>query len=127
MTFGRIIAMREEDPRTPLDIEVAQAMVKPFFFVIPKGARNADNAYKMIDYYMKAENLGRFTNAYPAYGPGNPKAIEYVEEKKRSSIITSPQNAPSVIFLHDDWWIEEDARGKTNTERVLERWLAWAR
>jgi putative spermidine/putrescine transport system substrate-binding protein len=127
MTFGRIIALRDDDPKTPLDMEISEAMVKPFFFVIPKGAKNADNAYKMIDYYMKAENLGRFTNAYPAYGPANPKAIDFVDEKKRASIITNPANAPSIIVLRDDWWIEEDASGKTNTEKVLERWVAWAR
>jgi putative spermidine/putrescine transport system substrate-binding protein len=109
----------------PMALDYNQALVKTDFEIVPKGAKNAANAMKFIAYISQPKNVAAFINAYPLNGAVNPKALTYVDPKLLPTLITSAANASKLIHVSDDWWAAIDDSGKSNFEKVLERWNEW--
>jgi putative spermidine/putrescine transport system substrate-binding protein len=124
-TFGRTIAVKREDPNSPLEIEFNQAMAKLAYWAIPKGAKHQRNAHKLIRFFCEPKNHAAFINAYPAYGPASKKSAEFIDPKNQELIISSPLNVSKLVMVNDVWWAEQDPSGQTNFERILERWNGW--
>jgi putative spermidine/putrescine transport system substrate-binding protein len=126
-TFGRAIASKQQNPKSPLEIEFNQGIAKLSYWVIPKGAKHVRNAHKFISFFCEPKNHAAYINAYPAYGPVSKKSTAFIDPKFEDIIITSAKNAPGIVMVNDAWWSEEDSGGKTNLEKVQERWASWAR
>jgi putative spermidine/putrescine transport system substrate-binding protein len=127
MTFGRVVTTKMEQ-EIPLDIEFSEGFAKFFYWIVPKGAKHPGNAHKYMSHFFDPKVYGAFMNAYPSYGPVLKTASEYIEPKFLDNLITAPKYADDVVLLTDKsdaWWIEQDASGVSNFDKVLERWNEW--
>jgi putative spermidine/putrescine transport system substrate-binding protein len=122
-TLGRLIAMKPQG--APVDVDFGQALAKIDYWMVPKGAKNYKNAMKFIAFYEDPKRLGEYANAYPVYGPINQKSVPYIDAKILPELATSPKHAGNLVYVNEAWWAEEDAGGKSNFERVLDRWNQW--
>ena len=125
MTYGRVIAIKLQGDPTPLEVEFNEGFAKIFYWVIPKGAKRPGNAYKLISYFLNPRNHGAYINGYPAYGPVSTAAAKLITPENLQHVITASHNLPNIVMLKDDWWIEQDQSGKTNFDKVLQRWKSW--
>jgi len=122
-SIGRMLATKERGG--PIDVEYNQGMAKMNYWGIPKGAKHPKNAMKFIAFYEEPQRLGQYANSYPALGPINTKAFPYVQATRLPTLATSPENWPKLAWVDESWWATEDATGKTNFEKVYERWNVW--
>lgn len=63
-------------------------------WVIPKGAKNVDNAMQFIDFMLKPENAKRVSEAYPYVQP-NTAAIDLLDDDFKSN---KAKNVPAEVF-----------------------------
>ena len=122
-TFGRIINMKGQG--APMDIDYGQALVKIDYWMVPKGAKNYQNAMKFIAFYHDPKRLGDYANAYPVFGPINKKSVPHIDPKVLAQLATAPVNADKIVYVDEAWWATEDSSGKSNYEKVLDRWNKW--
>lgn len=123
ISFGRIIATQLQGGAQHISCERNEAICAVYYWVIPKGAKNPVNAHKLITFAAGVDNAADFGNAYPSYGPVMKGVPERIKPENLKLMINAPGN--NVYYLNDGWWSEEDKAGKTNYERVLERWSQW--
>lgn len=122
-TFGRLIFMRIQG--APLGVEYGQALAKIDYWMVPKGAKHRQNAMRFIAFYMNPKRLGEYANAYPVFGPINKLSIAYIKAEVLAGLATSPKHADKLVYVNEEWWSAEDASGKSNFEKVLDRWNEW--
>lgn len=122
-SIGRMLATKERGG--PIDVEYNQGLAKINYWAIPKGAKHPKNAMKFIAFFQEPERLGQYANSYPALGPINTKAFPYVQASRLPTLATSPENWPKLAWVNEEWWSTEDGSGKTNFEKVFERWNVW--
>ncbi|GAA3680414.1 ABC transporter substrate-binding protein [Nocardioides ginsengisoli] len=115
---GRIYAAAKEGQ--PVANEWNQHLLSYDNLVIPKGARNAENAQKWMDWYIKhPEAQAAYTNA-TAYGPITKDALDHVKPDVLAELPTSPDNAPKRAAIIDySYWAE-------HYDEVSERLNEWA-
>jgi putative spermidine/putrescine transport system substrate-binding protein len=101
----------------PVDFVWNQAMAFPMYLAVPKGARNKDNAYKLISYMLQADNQGRYGNIY-YYGVANRKAYEKIPPSRGKLLTTFPENLPLQFVQDADWWGQ-------NAAAINDRWHRW--
>ena len=101
----------------PLGISYDGAALTYEAWVVPKGAPNADNAMKFINWALQPKPQGELTK-YVAFGPTNPKAIPFVDPKLRPLLSSDPENVKQGFLLNGDWW-------GPNLDKVNERWNEW--
>ncbi len=121
-TFGRVIALKAQQPNTKLEVEFNQGITKFAYLGIPKGAKHPKNAHKLIAFYCNPKIQADFINAYPAYGPVSKAAMQLIDPKNEDLVVSSKKNAPGLVMVNEEWWSAEDASGKSNFEKVLDRW-----
>ncbi len=112
---ARTYILREKG--APVDFVWNQAMAFPMYLAVPKGARNKDNAHKLISYMLQAENQGRYGNIY-YYGVANRKAYEKIPASRGRLLTTFPENLPIQFVQDADWWGQ-------NAAAVNDRWNRW--
>jgi putative spermidine/putrescine transport system substrate-binding protein len=122
-SIGRMLATKERGG--PIDVEYNQGMAKINYWGILKGAKHPKNAMKFIAFYEEPQRLGQYANSYPALGPINTKAFPYIDKARLPTLATSPENWPRLAWVDESWWAAEDSTGKTNFEKVYERWNVW--
>jgi putative spermidine/putrescine transport system substrate-binding protein len=115
---GRIYAAAKEGQ--PVANEWNQHLLSYDNLVIPKGARNAANAQKWMDWYIKhPEAQAAYTNA-TAYGPITKDALDHVKPEVLAELPTSPENAAKRAAIIDySYWAE-------HYDEVSERLNEWA-
>jgi putative spermidine/putrescine transport system substrate-binding protein len=119
---GRILSMRDQG--APVNIEWNQALLYGDVWVIPRGAKNYKNALRFLQFASSAKNQALFAAIYPV-APVNRGAYRYLSAAQAARLPTSPQNVSKVIVVNADWWAQMDASGKSNAEKVAERWRQW--
>lgn len=87
-------------------------------FGIPKGARNVDAAYRLIDFALRPEVQSGFAEVYPM-SPVVPAAYKHLP-REAADLASSPEHLYTGFDLDVGWWVE-------NKEAVTERWQEWAR
>ena len=122
-SIGRMLATKERGGA--IDVEYNQGLAKINYWSIPKGAKHPKNAMKFIAFFHEPERLGQYANSYPSLGPINTKAFPYVQAHRLPTLATSPENWPKLAWVNEEWWSTEDSSGKTNFEKVFERWNVW--
>jgi putative spermidine/putrescine transport system substrate-binding protein len=122
-TLGRLISMKQQG--SPLGVEYNQALAKIDYWMIPKGAKHQQNAARFIAFYLDPRRLGEYANAYPVFGPINKLAIPHIKPEILAGLATAPKYADKLVYVNEEWWSAEDGSGKSNFEKVLDRWNQW--
>jgi putative spermidine/putrescine transport system substrate-binding protein len=101
----------------PIGISYEGAALTYEAWVVPKGAPNADNAMKFINWALQPKPQAELTK-YIAFGPTNPKAMPLVDAKLRPLLSSDPDNIKKGFLLSGDWW-------GPNLDKVNEQWNEW--
>ncbi|WP_055710881.1 ABC transporter substrate-binding protein [Streptomyces torulosus] len=88
-------------------------------YAIAKGATNADNAYKLMDFALRAESQAALAKAFPS-NPSSPVAYAKLTEDERNALAGAPKYYDKGFDADVDWWLKNEAA-------VTKRWLEWAR
>ena len=101
----------------PIGISYEGAALTYEAWVVPKGAPNADNAMKFINWALQPRPQAELTK-YIAFGPTNTKAMPLVDPKLRPLLSSNPDNIKKGFLLSGDWW-------GPNLDKVNEQWNEW--
>ena len=97
-----------------------QGILHSSSFVVPRGARNAENAMRLIAYSASPRAQARLTD-YSLNGPANSKAYEFIKPEVARLLPTSPDNkAKQVVLAEFDWW----GKNFDAVEKRLQEWVA---
>ncbi|MFI2633008.1 extracellular solute-binding protein [Streptomyces collinus] len=88
-------------------------------YAIAKGAANVDNAYKFMDFALRAESQAAPAKAFPS-NPSSPLAYAKLSEDERNALAGAPKYYDKGFDRDVDWWLK-------NESAVTKRWLEWAR
>lgn len=119
---GRVASMKAQG--APLDYELNQALLYSDMWVVPKGAKNYADAMRFIQYISSAKAQAEFFAIYPN-GPTNNGAFKYLTAEQAAKLPTSPEYFSKEIVVNAEWWAATDGSGKTNRDKVVERWNKW--
>lgn len=123
LPIGRTLAMKARG--APVGAEYNQSLAKLDYWLVPKGAKHVKNAMRLIAFYHDPKRLGEYAHEYPVLGPINRKSFQFIDPKVAAQLATAPEHAAKLVYVNEEWWAQEDKDGKSNFERVLERWNQW--
>lgn len=121
-SHGRIVDLM--DKGGPVDFEWNQGLIQVDYWVIPKGAKNYQNAMKFIALASRAEPLANLCKQLP-FGPVNHRSFEFMTPEQARRLASYPDNLRKQVWINAEWWAKTDASGKSNVEKNLEMWNAW--
>ncbi len=105
------------DKGAPLAIEWNEAKRQLQALSIIKGAPNAANALRFIDFALQPKVQAELTR-YIAYGPTNKEAFKFVRPEDAAKQPSSPEHFAISFDQREDWWDD-------NLNEVGKRWQAW--
>ena len=103
----------------PLAYQLAGGRRQAQAYAIPKGAANADAAYKLIDYSLRPDVQANLAKIYPA-NPAVPAAYDQLTAEERKVLPGAPEYFGNGFDVDIDWW-------QQNETAVNERWREWSR
>ena len=112
---GRLQAVA--DKGAPLAIEWNEAMLQTQYWAVLKGAKNAENAQRFIDFACQPENQAALAKLIP-YGPSNRQAFKSIPADVAARLPSSPENRQKAFLQNGKWWAD-------NRAMVSERWSQW--
>jgi putative spermidine/putrescine transport system substrate-binding protein len=112
---GRLQAVA--DKGAPLAIEWNEAMLQTQYWAVLKGAKNADNAQRFIDFACQPDNQAALAKLIP-YGPSNRQAFKGIPADLAARLPSSPENRQKAFLQNGKWWAD-------NRAMVSERWSQW--
>src|SRR5499433_3743653 len=112
---GRLQAVA--DKGAPLAIEWNEAMLQSQYWAVMKGAKNAENAQRFIDFACQPEIQAGVAKAIP-YGPTNLLAFKGIPGDLAARLPSSPENRQKAFVQSGKWWAD-------NRAMVSERWSQW--
>jgi putative spermidine/putrescine transport system substrate-binding protein len=112
---GRLQAVA--DKGAPLAIEWNEAMLQTQYWAVLKGAKNAENAQRFIDFACQPENQAALAKLIP-YGPSNRQAFKSIPADVAARLPSSPENRQKAFLQSGKWWAD-------NRAMVSERWSQW--
>jgi putative spermidine/putrescine transport system substrate-binding protein len=112
---GRMAALQAA--RVPADISWPQGLAKRDCWAVPKGAKNRDNAMKLIAYTTMAVPMARLAMLIP-YGSVNSKSAEYIPAERQKILPSSPEIKAQLLTYNYDWWVD-------NRDAVVARFNKW--
>ena len=87
------------------------------FWITPKGAKNRENAQKLLAFYTRPEPEAEFVKAFPLGMPSR-KAYPLMPKETLALLPTSPGNVERQFRVDPAWWAK-------NVEEITKRWLAF--
>jgi putative spermidine/putrescine transport system substrate-binding protein len=109
----------------PIGMSYDQGMLYYDAWVIPKGAPNAALAHRFIEFTMRPEVQADFVRRYPV-GAVTPAANAFLTPEEQANSLSNPAIKGQMFEVDVGWWGAIDAAaGKTNLEKVYDRWAAW--
>ncbi|HUO62380.1 MAG TPA: ABC transporter substrate-binding protein [Terriglobales bacterium] len=105
------------DKGAPLAIEWNEAMLQTQYWAVLKGAKNAENAQRFIDFACQPEMQAGIAKAIP-YGPSNRQAFKSIPADLAARLPSSPENRQKAFLQNGKWWAD-------NRAMVSERWSQW--
>ncbi len=112
---GRLQAVA--DKGAPLAIEWNEAMLQTQYWTVLKGAKNAENAQRFIDFACQPEIQANFAKFIP-YGPSNRQAFKSIPADLAARLPSSPEHKAKAFLQNGKWWAD-------NRAKVSERWSQW--
>lgn len=119
---GRIGNLQKEG--MPLTIQWNQALLFADYWVIPKGAKNAENAQKFIQFITQPKPQAAFASSIP-YGPTNEGAYAFLDEKVAKQLPSHSSLIGKQVLFNPNWYAEKGPDGKTNLEKGVALWNEW--
>ncbi|WP_344394148.1 extracellular solute-binding protein, partial [Streptomyces vastus] len=114
---GRVADMKKQG--TPVERQLAGMRRQFQGYAIAKGAANADAAYQLMDFSLRAEIQANLAKAFPS-NPSSPLAYDKLTEDERNALSGAPKYYDKGFDADIDWWLK-------NESAVTKRWLEWAR
>jgi putative spermidine/putrescine transport system substrate-binding protein len=109
----------------PVGMSFRQGMLYYDAWVIPRGAPNADLAHRFIEFTLRPEVQARFSSLYPV-GAVTPAANDFLTPEQAAIALSNPELKRQMFQVDVGWWGALDpAAGKTNLEKVYDRWAEW--
>lgn len=102
----------------PLEFVWQGAVMTVDNLIVPRGAKNKENAMKLINWMSNAENQAKFAEA-TNIGPSNERALGLVSAEAKEKLPTTHFMNGELLRFGDDWWAD-------NIQAVDERMLTWA-
>ncbi|SFN78023.1 putative spermidine/putrescine transport system substrate-binding protein [Bradyrhizobium sp. Rc3b] len=119
---GRVSAANEQGAK--IGYTWNQGMLQYDTWVVLKGTKNADNAFKFLAFSARAENQAKFVQ-HILYAPPNSRAFEHVPSERAKLLPTSPE-ARKLQFVQDyEFWNTVSSNGKANNEIAVAQWERW--
>jgi putative spermidine/putrescine transport system substrate-binding protein len=112
---GRLQAIA--DKGAPLAIEWNEAALQVQFWGPLKGAKNAENAQRFIDFACQPQIQAAHAGLIP-YGPTNRQAFKHIPADVAARLPSSPDHKPKAFLHSAQWWAD-------NRSKVSERWSQW--
>lgn len=123
-SLGRIAQLKREG--APVDYTLNQDLLKRDYWVVPKGAKDAENAMRFIAFASEAKPLA-YVSVSQLDGPPNRDAFKYIPATVAKELPTYAENEKTAIYINDKWWAEIDPKtGKSYREANVDLWSAWA-
>jgi putative spermidine/putrescine transport system substrate-binding protein len=119
---GRFAVMTQNGK--PMRIVWDGAKMTGLYWTIPKGAKNLKEAYQFISFSARAEQQAAYARL-TGYSPVNPDAFKFIPKELAQTMVTSPENRPHAFVVDDAWYAQKGPDGKTNADRVMQRWNEW--
>jgi putative spermidine/putrescine transport system substrate-binding protein len=114
-TAGRMIDLKKSG--APVNFTYNQGAWMQSFWIVPKGARNRENAMRLMAFYARPENEAQFSQLF-ANGVPNQKAYGLMSKETQALLPTAPENIGKQIRIDPAWWA-------TNVDEITKRWLAF--
>jgi putative spermidine/putrescine transport system substrate-binding protein len=102
----------------PVAAEYNEGKLQYDYWCILKGARNYDNAMKMIAFASKAEVQAALSMA-SFVSPANAAAFKLIPAERARNLATSPDNLSRQFLYNAEWWADHYGE-------VQRRWTQWA-
>ncbi len=112
---GRLQAIA--DKGAPVAIEWNEAALQVQFWGALKGAKNAENAQRFIEFACQPQMQAALTEHIP-YGPTNRQAFKHIPANVAARLPSSPEHKPKAFLHSAQWWTD-------NRSKVSERWSQW--
>jgi len=112
---GRLQAVA--DKGAPLAIEWNEASLQSQYWGVLKGAKNAENAQRFIDFACQPELQANLARLIP-YGPTNRQAFKSIPADIAARLPSSPEHKAHAFMQNGKWWAD-------NRAKVSERWSQW--
>jgi putative spermidine/putrescine transport system substrate-binding protein len=112
---GRLQAIA--DKGAPLAIEWNEAALQVQFWAVMKGAKNADNAQRFVDFACQPQIQAALTDHIP-YGPTNRQAFKHIKAEAAARLPSSPEHKQRAFLHSGKWWAD-------NRSKISERWSQW--
>ena len=112
---GRLQAIA--DKGAPVAIEWNEAALQVQFWGPLKGAKNAENAQRFIDFACQPQMQAALAEHIP-YGPSNRQAFKHIPANVAARLPSSPEHKPKAFLHNAQWWAD-------NRSKVSERWSHW--
>lgn len=103
--------------KVPLDVVWNQGLMTVDWLGVPRGAKNSENAMKLIDFMTRADlqaTLARETGI----GPTNDEALALLTPEERDGLPSYHYQQGEMVLFDNDWWAQ-------NYDSMIERWDAW--
>ncbi|MFI0423007.1 ABC transporter substrate-binding protein [Spongiactinospora sp. 9N601] len=113
---GRLDALKKQG--APLDFTWNGGMLQLGAWSVPKGARNKEAAFKLIEYSVRPDVQAAVWSKYNN-GPANSKAMELMDKEWARTLPSHPANAEMQFLYGADWWSK-------NRNEVLKRFQTFA-
>jgi len=92
--------------------------------VVPRGAKNAENAMKFIAFASRPEQQARFAELI-TYGPTNSRAQPLLKPERAKLLSTAPDLVGKQIVQDYGWWGGQAGNGKSNEQIASAMWERW--
>src|SRR5215467_4735893 len=112
---GRLQAVA--DKGAPLAIEWNEAMLQSQYWAVMKGAKNAENAQRFIEFACQPQIQAAHAKQIP-YGPTNRQAFKFIPADVAARLPSSPELKAKAFLQNGSWWAD-------NRSKVSERWAQW--
>ncbi|MFK4380868.1 ABC transporter substrate-binding protein [Bradyrhizobium sp. USDA 223] len=119
---GRAISAIKQG--APIKIVWDGAYLVHAYATILKGGPNTANAQMMIAFLNRAQIAAGYLQGTGYPGP-NANQLKYLPSDVVEQVSVNPDNGSKAIVEDSAWLAAKRPDGKTNLERLQERWLAW--
>ncbi len=119
---GRIADLRAQGAK--VDFTWRQSTLGgPEYWVVPKNAENADNAFKLIAFMIRPDRAAAFSDLID-YSPTNTRALDLMPKDRLAAMPTAPQNRKEQLLINVGWWSEE-VDGVPREQMASQLWEKW--
>lgn len=119
---GRATLLAEQG--FPVEVNHNQAKLTWDYWLLPKGGPNVANAQRFVEFATRADRQSKFAMQIP-YGPSNLRAYDHIPKERGRLLASHPDYIANSIPLQTAWYMQKGADGRTNLERLIQRWNEW--